>query len=50
LTVAWCWKLDTAAPALAADCRADIDRLLDRRSWLTLPVSADHLETGQRPR
>jgi hypothetical protein len=25
----------------AADvCRADIDRLLDRRSWLTLPVTA----------
>jgi len=24
----------------AADrCRADIDRLLDRRSWLTLPVA-----------
>lgn len=29
----------------AADtCRADIDRLLDRRSWLTLPVLLDEPE------
>ena len=27
-------------PDAADDCRADIDRLLDRRSWLTLPVAA----------
>ena len=25
---------------LADACRADIDRLLDRRTWLTLPVVA----------
>jgi hypothetical protein len=27
-------------PDVANGCRADIDRLLDRRSWLTLPVAA----------
>jgi len=27
-------------PDAADDCRADIDRLLDRRSWLTLPVAS----------
>jgi hypothetical protein len=28
------------SPDAADDCRADIDRLLDRRTWLTLPVVA----------
>ena len=27
------------SPDAAAVCRADIDRLLDRRAWLTLPVT-----------
>ena len=27
------------APEVADACRTDIDRLLDRRSWLTLPVA-----------
>ena len=27
-------------PDTAHACRADIDRLLDRRAWLTLPVAA----------
>ena len=27
-------------PDTADTCRADIDRLLDRRAWLTLPVAA----------
>ena len=30
----------THSPDVAAVCRADIDRLLDRRAWLTLPVVA----------
>jgi hypothetical protein len=28
------------SPGAADDCRVDIDRLLDRRSWLTLPVAS----------
>ena len=31
-------RLDGRVPAVAEACRADIDRLLDRRSWLTLPT------------
>jgi hypothetical protein len=30
--------LGSRMPEVADDCRVDIDRLLDRRSWLTLPV------------
>ncbi len=30
--------LDSRFPNVADDYRADMDRLLDRRSWLTLPV------------
>jgi hypothetical protein len=29
---------------VAAVCRADIDRLLDRRAWLTLPVVPEAFE------
>jgi hypothetical protein len=36
-------RLDAHMPGVA-DCRADIDRLLDHRSWLTLPVALDELE------
>ena len=33
-------RIARLGPVTAADtCRADIDRLLDRRSWLTLPVT-----------
>ena len=35
-------------PSVAAVCRADIDRLLDRRAWLTLPVAPEEFEA--RPR
>jgi hypothetical protein len=28
------------SPDIADACRADIDRLLDRRAWLTMPVAA----------
>ena len=31
-------RLDGRVPAVAEACRADIDLLLDRRSWLTLPI------------
>jgi hypothetical protein len=34
------------APGIAALCRADIDRLLDRRAWLTLPVAPAEFELG----
>jgi hypothetical protein len=27
-------------PGVPDGCRADIDRLLDRRAWLTLPVTS----------
>jgi hypothetical protein len=37
-------RLDGHMPGVADDYRADIDRLLDRRSWLTLPVALDELE------
>jgi hypothetical protein len=33
-------KVGDRVPEVADGCRADIDRLLDRRSWLTLPVTA----------
>jgi hypothetical protein len=33
-------ELDDRASDVADRCRADIDRLLDRRSWLTLPTAA----------
>ena len=33
-------KVGDRVPEVADGCRADIDRLLDRRSWLTLPVAA----------
>ena len=32
------------APHIADDYRADIDRLLDRRCWLTMPVASNDLE------
>jgi hypothetical protein len=32
------------APGIAEVCRADIDRLLDRRAWLTLPVAPAEFE------
>lgn len=31
------------SPDLAETCRIDIDRLLDRRAWLTLPVAPDEV-------
>jgi hypothetical protein len=31
-------------PGVAAVWRADIDRLLDRRAWLTLPVASEEFE------
>jgi|tagenome__1003787_1003787.scaffolds.fasta_scaffold20866504_1 hypothetical protein len=34
----------TRSPDVEAVARADIDRLLDRRAWLTLPVVADEVE------
>lgn len=34
----------TRSPDVEAVARADIDRLLDRRAWLTLPVAADEVE------
>jgi hypothetical protein len=33
----------TRSPHIAAAHRADIDRLLDRRAWLTLPETSDKL-------
>jgi hypothetical protein len=36
--------VDTRLPNVAEACRADIDRLLDRRTWLTLPVAVDEFE------
>jgi hypothetical protein len=32
-------RLDREGGRVADVCRADIDRLLDRRSWLTLPIT-----------
>jgi hypothetical protein len=32
------------SPTVAAACRADIDQLLDRRVWLTLPHAPEHFE------
>jgi hypothetical protein len=29
------------SPEIAEACRRDIDRLLDRRTWLTLPVASE---------
>jgi hypothetical protein len=50
-------RLGGQLPAVAEACRADIDRLLDHRSWLTLPTAVDRsVEDGadagrvQRPR
>ena len=34
------------SPDVAEVCRIDIDRLLDRRAWLTLPTTTD--EVGLR--
>ena len=34
----------TRLPDVAEVCRADVDRLLDRRAWLTLPVAVDEVE------
>ena len=34
-------RLGGQVPAVAEACRADIDRLLDHRSWLTLPTAVD---------
>jgi hypothetical protein len=36
--------IGTRAPDAAEVARADIDRLLDRRAWLTLPVAVDEVE------
>jgi hypothetical protein len=33
---------------VADRCRADIDRLLEHRSWLTLPVAADRKDAVSR--
>ena len=33
----------TRSPHIAAAYRADIDRLLDRRAWLTLPETSNEL-------
>jgi hypothetical protein len=44
--------LDSRVPDAADDCRADIDRLLDRRIWLTLrvlPASPDTRRSAGRP-
>jgi hypothetical protein len=32
----------TRSPDLAGPCREDVDRLLDRRAWLTLPIADQH--------
>jgi hypothetical protein len=32
-------KLGAQGPDITQVCRADIDRLLDRRAWLALPVA-----------
>ena len=32
------------SPQVAGACRADIDRLLDRRAWLTLPQAPAEFE------
>jgi hypothetical protein len=37
-------SVGTQFPEVAEVCRADIDRLLDRRAWLTLPVAIDEVE------
>ena len=34
-------RLGGQMPDVAEACRADIDRLLDHRSWLTLPMAVD---------
>jgi hypothetical protein len=34
-------RLGGQVPDVAEACRADIDRLLDHRSWLTLPMAVD---------
>ena len=34
-------RLGGQAPDVVETCRADIDRLLDHRSWLTLPMAVD---------
>ena len=36
--------IGTRSPDAAEVARADIDRLLDRRAWLTLPVAVDEVE------
>jgi len=38
----------TRSPHIAAACRADIDRLLDRRAWHTLPEAPTNSSCGQR--
>ena len=50
-------RLGGQVPDVAEACRADIDRLLDHRSWLTLPMAVgptrrDGVDAGgvQRPR
>lgn len=39
-------RLGDQVPDVAEVCRADIDRLLDHRSWLTLPVALDEPGRG----
>ena len=44
-------RLGGQVPDVAEACRADIDRLLDHRSWLTLPMASDRPAGGmQGPR
>ena len=37
-------SVGTRSPDVPKVCRADIDRLLDRRAWLTLPVVVNEVE------
>jgi hypothetical protein len=37
-------KLGSQRPDITQVCRADIDRLLDRRAWLALPVALDEAD------
>ena len=37
-------SVGSQSPKIAAAYRADVDRLLDRRAWLTLPDAPEELE------
>ena len=43
-------RLGGQVPDVAEACRADIDRLLDHRSWLTLPMAVDRPVERRRRR